>query len=163
MTSRNASNPESLSGPGVPGPLVAEGSGTQTASSSQTLPQPKMVQECLAIVDEFKRSRISKTYVIYQLSHIIGDGIDDPIDEEAITTVTDSYLQMLDRWESEMGKVSVDHPRVLPEERRAAHIADFEDVDEQPLPPRKRVKLDMPCLKRPPKLSDSISKTRGIP
>jgi hypothetical protein len=137
-----------------------------------------MAKDCLAIVDRFKRSRISKSVALYRISGVIAGAVDDPTDIETVSRIADSYYAMLDHWESELDRGPRNEKRGadgiqgrgkpaardIDEDGRSAGEDgnESDSADERGLPARKRVKLDMPCLKRPPRGSAADSRAANL-
>ena len=132
------SNEASLSGPGAPGSRPGEQRLTQSPPLRPTLPQPDLAQKCLNIIDDFKRSRITKPYAAFRISRVIDQEAVDPDDHQTLSDLADSYFRMLDRWESELHRGSGE-----PHGGGPRGPSNSDDERGPPAPSRRRVRFGM--------------------
>jgi len=150
-----------------------------------------MAKDCLDVVEDFRRSRIPKSFATFRISRIIDRAALDPNDHQTLSDLAASCYKMLDRWESDVQRESegphdgdphesndFDDERGLPapSQRRVRFgVRTSEPAEEDnrssdgsddgrglPAPSRKRAKLDMPCRNQPPKAIDAMVRASNL-
>jgi len=102
MSDHSAHNESSTTQSSFIEPEHAESSAGLSGLSTS---QQELAKKCLTVIEDFRRSRITKSEVLVSNTQIIASGSSDTTDQ-TISFITDPYYSMLDHWATELGRAA---------------------------------------------------------